>query len=168
MSESERLLTETPSAPWLPAGSAAQVWVGSDCLNFEPAVIVRLLLIRTSLAPQFFVMPSEKGLDLPTRFLGSADRRASAQDGLADLMSDVVGDADQTTRCVGYVRNVVPAADDDYPHPAPLAHVPVFRMEVEPDPVVDGSWVTVDTARKSLGERHWWPIVEHALRPEEA
>jgi hypothetical protein len=62
------------------------------------------------------------------------------------------------------VRNVVPHPDAGYPHPAPLAHVPVFVAGECAEPVADGTWVTLDAVRPDLHVRHWWPIVEHHLR----
>ena len=63
----------------------------------------------------------------------------------------------------GYIRNVVPSPDGSYLHPTPYAHVPVFEPTEPVDPVVDGRWLTLDSARADLSIRHWWPIVEHRL-----
>ncbi|GIG55657.1 hypothetical protein Lfu02_00290 [Longispora fulva] len=164
----ERLIALVPDAPWLPAGSTAEVWAGTRCGVPEPCVIVRLLLARVS-SPgtvEFFCVPTHRGLDLPTLFLGSGPDRMAVPDGLAQLATATLGRADVETGCVGYVRNVVPRPDTAYPHPTPWAHVPVFAVIDDADPVVEGSWITLDAARPSLNARHWWTVVEHHLEPE--
>jgi len=161
----EHLIATTQEAPWLPQGSSAEVWVGEDCVLAEPAIIVRLLLTKrgSSRRPEFFCLPTGKGLDLPTRFLGTAHERALPSEGLALLAHDVLGNSEIATRCAGYVRNVVPTPTSDYPHPTPWAHVPVFLAVDATEPVVDGEWITLNRARAELSTRHWWPIVEHHL-----
>lgn len=89
----------------------------------------------------------------------------TAGDGLAVLTRDTCGSSDVTVRCVGYVRNVVPTPDADYPHPVPWAHVPVFVPTEQVKPVIDGSWLSLESARPELSIRHWWPIVQHTLNP---
>lgn len=160
----ERLVSETVGAPWLPPGGTAEVWAGADCAGYKPAVIVRLLLTRPSPAgEQFFTTVSAKGDDLPTLFLGPGHNRRSVPDGLAELINQVTGHTEARTRCVGYVRNVVPTRSSEYPHPTPHAHVPVFTLDPCPAPVVDGSWHTARDVNRELRARHWWPIVEHHL-----
>ena len=161
----ERLIATTQEAAWLPPGSSAEVWAGEDCAVAEPAIIVRLLLTKrgSSGRPEFFCLPTAKGLDLPTRFLGSGHERALPSEGLALLADDVLGNSEVATRCAGYVRNVVPTPTDDYPHPTPWAHVPVFLVVGAAEPVVAGEWITLNRARVELTTRHWWPIVEHHL-----
>lgn len=167
----DQLLTSTPEAPWLPPGSVAEVWVGDDCTGFDPAVIVRLAIWRVRHGEvSFFCVPSAKGLDLPTRFLGSGAVRESVEEGIAKLGSDVFGHPPTPERCIGYVRNAVPNPDEGYPHPTPCAHVPVFTVTTEEPSIVEGQWLTIPRARRMLAGRHWWPIVEHAaagaaLRP---
>ncbi|GAA3684854.1 hypothetical protein FB459_2284 [Yimella lutea] len=161
---SEQLIAEARGAAWLPVGSTAQVWAGDDCSGFVPAVIVRLLLTRRSPeGEQFFTIAAPKGDDLPTLFLGHSDQRRSGEDGVQELAAQIVGDAQAPVQCVGFVRNVVPTADETYPHPVPHANVPVFRVTNSATPVVEGTWYTVEAARDALHQRHWWPIVEHAL-----
>jgi len=109
-------------------------------------------------------VPAGKGLELPTQFLGAGHERALPSEGLALLAHDVLGNSEIATRCVGYVRNVVPAPTDHYPHPTPWAHVPVFLAVDAAQPVVDGEWLTLTRGRAALPRRHWWPIVEHHLR----
>jgi hypothetical protein len=161
-----QLIATTPEAPWLPPGSSAEVWVGEGCAAAEPVIIVRLLLTRrnASDSAEFFCVPTARGLDLPTRFLGVDSERERASDGLARLVHEVLGLSEVATRCVGYVRNVVPAPDGEYPHPTPRAHVPVFvPVTADAQPVMDGEWVALDRGRTELEARHWWPIVEHYL-----
>lgn len=163
----EHLVATTPEAPWLPPGSSAEVWAGEDCAPAEPVIIVRLLLSKRGPSghPEFFCVPTGRGLDLPTRFLGAGDDRALPSEGLALLAHDVLGRSEISTRCVGYVRNVVPTPTDGYPHPTPWAHVPVFVTAEATRPVVDGEWITLDRARAGLTTRHWWRIVERHLNP---
>lgn len=126
-------------------GSSADVWAGENCAPAEPAIIVRPLLTKrgSSGRPEFFCVPTGRGLDLPTRFLGAGDERALPSEGLALVADDVLGDSEVSTRCVGYVRNVVPTPTDDYSHPTPWAHVPVFVAVGAAQPVVDGEWITL-------------------------
>lgn len=161
------LIASTPDAAWLPPGSIAEVWAGQDCMPPEPAIIVRLLLTRpgTDAASweQFFCVPTAKGLDLPTLFLGRGSARMTIQQGLDALCRDVCGTA-VPLKCVGFVRNVVPAPDASYPHPTPHAHVPVFVPRSASAPTATGTWVDVVSGVPDLADRHWWPIVEHHLR----
>lgn len=159
------LIATTAEASWLPPGSSAEVWAGEDCALAEPAIIVRLLLTKRGASgrPDFFCVPTRKGLDLPTRFLGPDHERLLPSEGLALLAHDVLGNREVSTRCVGYVRNVVPTPTDDYPHPTPWAHVPVFVTVDAAKPVVDGEWITLNRGRAELTSRHWWPIAENHL-----
>lgn len=161
----EHLIATTPRAPWLPPGSSAEVWAGDDCAVAVPAIIVRLLLTKWPAYgdPRFFCVPTAKGLDLPTRLLGSDQERGRPSAGLAPLLYDVFGGSEVVTRCVGYVRNVVPHPDTDYPHPTPWAHVPVFVAMDAVEPIVDGEWITLERGRRELRPRHWWPIVDNHL-----
>ena len=162
--EQQHLVAQVPEAPWLPPGSTAQVWVGRDCVGYEPTIIVRLLVTRSSdEGEQFFTTRSTKGDDLPTLFLGSAGQRLSPDAGLLALLEGTIGRRDATTRCIGFVRNVVASPDESYAHPTPHAHVPVFLVTNDATPTADGSWFTLDTARPTMQERHWWPVIEHYL-----
>ncbi|GAA1478640.1 hypothetical protein GCM10009623_30860 [Nocardioides aestuarii] len=163
------LVTSTPAAPWLSDGSTAEVWAGTAVEVPDPCIIVSLLLPRTtSEGHRFFCVPTARGLDLPTKPLGPGPGRVSVDEGLAQLVVQTLGHADVDLACVGYVRNVVPVPDATYPHPTPWAHVPVFEPTVEVDPVVTGSWVSLDDARPELRARHWRPIVEHRLEASAA
>ena len=162
---SGRLIGRTTGASWLPPGSDAEVWAGDIDSLPEPSIIVRLLFTRRSRggSARFFCVPSAKGPDLPTRFLDPELERPDPASGVRKLVQEVLGRQDVTTRCVGYVRNVVPAPDAGYAYPTPLAHVPVLAVDGVADPVVDGEWLDLESARDTLSTRHWWPVVEHRL-----
>lgn len=133
----------------------------------DPCIIVRLLLVRqVGGAPEFFCIPTARGLDLPTLYLASGSTVTSSIAGLARLAKQIHGRTDVEHRCVGYVRNVVPDPDPTYPHPGPWAHVPVFRPVETVEPICDGTWLSPSSALSELTERHWWPIVEHHLSAE--
>ena len=160
------LIASTSDAPWLPGGSTAEVWAGTEVEVPDTCIIVRLLLTRADAdGRRFFCLPTYRGLDLPTMSLGTGPEQMSVADALSLLSERVLGRAELELICLGYVRNVVPARDADYVYPTPWAHVPVFTLPpaVETLPVVTGSWLTLDAARPDLSGRHWWPIVEHHL-----
>ena len=140
------------------------MWAGTGAPVPDPCIIVRLLLTRPAAqGRQFFSVPTPRGLDLPTEPLGRQPGGTSVADGLSALTSRTLGRADLELACVGFVRNVVPVPDADYPHPTPWAHVPVFEPASTVEPVIEGSWLTLDAARHDLATRHWWPIVERHL-----
>lgn len=156
-----RLIGSTPDAPWLPAGSTAEAWAGAGCAVPDAVIIVRLLLSRPGAAgPELFTVPTERGPDLPTQRLSDA---TGWTDGLAALSERTCGRRDLGHRCIGYIRNVVPAPDAVYPHPVPWAHVPVFAPSQPVEPVCDGTWVGLEASRPDLAVRHWWPVVERHL-----
>jgi hypothetical protein len=161
MIDSPRLIRSVPDAPWLPAGSTAEVWAGTDVEVPSPTVIVRLLVQR---GPELFCVQTPKGLDIPTLFLGEANGWRPASAGITDLTSRYFA-AGLPTRCVGFVRNVVPIPDPAYHLPAPIAHVPVFmpRAPAPPPPSAAGTWVPAADAPALLADRHWWPIACEAL-----
>jgi hypothetical protein len=41
--------------------------------------------------------------------------------------------------------------------------VPVLTVDGDPAPVVPREWVDLESARDTLSDRHWWPVVEHHL-----
>ena len=45
-----RRIASLSDAPWLPAGSSAETWVGSSCLVADPVIAVRLLITRENQA----------------------------------------------------------------------------------------------------------------------
>jgi hypothetical protein len=156
-----RLARSSPAAPWLPPGSTAEFWVGADVEVPEPTVIVRLALVR---GRELFCVRTAKGFDLPAVFLGTGEQRRPASAGIADLTLQYLG-AEAATRCVGFVRNVVPVPDESYHLPAPLAHVPVFTPR---DPALvplggAGTWIRPAEAPRLLSERHWWTVVREGL-----
>ena len=161
-----RLLGTTVGAPRLPPGSDAEVWVGDLDSLPKPSIIVRLLLTRHAGdgPARFFCVPGAKGLDLPTRFLEPGPERSDPAIGVGRLVAQLLGVREVGTHCVGFVRNVVRQPGTGYPHPVPWAHVPVIAVDRGLEPVVAGEWVEVESARDTLGARHWWPIVEHHLR----
>jgi len=165
MIDSPRLIRSVPGAPWLPTGSTAEMWAGDDIEVPEPTVIVRLLLKReTAAGTELFCVRSPKGLDIPTAFLGDGDGWRPAPEGIAGLVSRYLDD-DAPTRCVGFVRNVVPEPDEAYRLPVPLAHVPVStprNPELSPSSET-GTWLGATRALALLTERHWWPIACAAL-----
>lgn len=135
-----------------------------DCDVPDPCIIVRLLLTRTVHAHrEFFTVPTQRGLDLPSLALGQGSALYTATQGVQELVEQSVA-SPSPTACVGYVRNVVPVPDLSYPHPVPFAHVPVFTNTAKADPAVHGTWVTLDSAAAELSSRHWWRIVEHQLQ----
>ncbi|XVU21749.1 hypothetical protein ACQPZJ_31315 [Actinoplanes sp. CA-054009] len=157
-----RLIRSVPAAAWLPAGSKAEVWAGDDLEVPAPTVIVRLAVFR---AGELFCVPTPRGFDIPTRFLAGL----SAMEGVSGLtrqhLPPTPGGGDVATRCIGYVRNVVPAPDKSYRLPAPLAHVPVFtpRDPALTPPEGTGTWIGAAEAPALLAERHWWPIAQEIL-----
>jgi hypothetical protein len=160
MVDSPRLIRSVPDPGWLPAGSTAEVWVGAELEVPEPAVIVRLLVQREVPAGrELFCVETAKGADLPTVFLGTDDGWRPALAGVADLAARYLGRS-APTRCVGFVRNVVPTPDETYRLPAPTAHVPVFAP-TDPSLVPSagaGTWIGGTAAPSLLSGRHWWPI----------
>lgn len=162
----ERLISSTPTAPWLPNGSTAEAWAGSDCAVPDPCIIVRLLLVRQAAADgaEFFCIRTFRGLDLPSLPLATGSTVMSTTEGIASLANSTLGRSDVEHRCVGYIRNVVPDADADYPYPTPRAHVPVFVPTEAAEPACEGSWLSLDEAHSELAVRHWWPIVEHHIK----
>jgi hypothetical protein len=165
MIDSPRLVRSVPDAPWLPAGSTAEIWAGRNIEVPEPTVIVRLLVQRaTTAGRELFCVRTSKGFDMPAVFLGSGDMWRPAAEGLAELTSQFLAEG-AATRCIGFVRNVVPAADGTYRLPTPTAHVPVFTpvdAALAPSSGA-GSWIGAGDARALLTDRHWWPIACEAL-----
>ncbi|MER7072225.1 NUDIX hydrolase [Terrabacter sp. NPDC000476] len=167
MSRPRRIAT-TEGASWLPPGSDAEVWVGPLDEPPMPTIIVRLLLVRAEGdgPSTFFTVPTPRGPDLPTRRLPDDSGREGVRDAVLRLTHEVLGRVGAAPRCVGFVRNVVRQPDAAYPHPTPWAHVPVFALdaaEAGGEPVVDGRWLDLDTARPAVAARHWWPIARHLI-----
>lgn len=165
-----RKISVVVGAPWLPPGSSAETWVGNTFPPAEPAVITRLLVIRQRQGhqPEFFCVPTMKGPNLPTRYLGDESVREPLVEGTSRLISEIFEQTDVATHCIGFIRNVVPAPDPSYVYPAPWANVPVFLVAGTAPPIVDGEWFNADRAGTELADRHWWPIVEHYLARNDA
>jgi len=161
---SDRLVASTADASWLPPGSTAEVWACDSTASPEPVIIVRFLLTRVVAGrePEIFCVEVTKGLDLPTRFLGGDNGWTASTVGLDDLSQDLFGRL-VPTRCVGYVRNVVPTPDETYQYPTPYAHVPVFTATSTHEPIAPGHWVPLSRGRVELSTRHWWPVAEWFL-----
>jgi hypothetical protein len=160
-----RQIANVLDAPWLPPGSSAEVWVGDDCRAPHPAIVTRLLLLKRNSSGEleFFCVPTPKGPNLPTRYLFTGTDRESSPEGASSLMCEVFGRADLPTRCIGFVRNVVPTPAAGYTYPSPWAHVPVFLVTDTAAPIVDGAWFGAGRGQSELSDRHWWPIVKHYL-----
>lgn len=169
MTDELRIAT-TLDPSWLPPDSSAEVWVGHCCHVAKPVIVVRLLLIRRTPNNEleFFCVPTPKGPNLPTRYLWTDSPEKPTADGIKDLMKEVFGRTDLATRCVGFIRNVVPVPDTSYAYPSPWAHVPVFLITDAASAIVEGGWFSTSQGRAELSERHWWHIVEHFLTTEAA
>lgn len=118
---------------------------------------------QSSRFTRVFCVSTPRGRNLPTRYLYDDLDHESLSEGLRQLVWDIFGETEIATRCVGFIRNVVPTPDTTYTYPVPWAHVPVFLITDPAQPVVEGTWVGADRARSELADRHWWPIVEDYL-----
>ena len=152
----EELLVSHPDATWLPHGGRADVvLVGTDAVLPTPTCLVRVLATRDG---KVFTVPRAdgKGLDIPTLPVGEGGAVSSLQ----ALMVGVLGGAHPTV-LLGYVRNVVPGAPDDYPWPSPDAHFAVWHCAVPVDCEPRGVWLDAYEAESQLRDRHWWPLAAH-------
>ncbi|SNY42314.1 hypothetical protein [Paractinoplanes atraurantiacus] len=154
-----RLIRSVPAAAWLPPGSTAEVWAGDDLEVPPPAVIVRLAIFR---ARELYCVRTPRGFDLPTLFLDGL----SPMEGVSRLTRQHLPTApggDVPTRCIGYVRNIVPEPDESYRLPAPLAHVPVFTPR---DPTLDPArgHRRLDQCRTGPGSAGRTALVAHRPR----
>lgn len=155
----EKVIHSVPGAAWLPPGSRADVITSRQEDPPANTVVVRLALLR---GPDLLVLERlGGGLDLPSAPVGEL----SPREALARLLAVVAGPGDDLApRLLGYVRNTVPAPDDDYPWPVPKACFAVWHADL---PARDdlgtgvGRWIRRDEAAGALGERHWWPLVTH-------
>lgn len=164
---STHLLSSVSEAPWLPTGSSAETWVGSSCRVAAPVIAARLLITREATAGglEFFCVPSPRGLNIPTRYLWADHGKEPYAKGRAQLLFSVFGRQELATRCIGFIRNVVPAPDQSYDFPLPWAHVPVLLVTSQVAPHLDGEWHNAVSGRVTMSHQHWWPIVEHFLTP---
>ncbi|MFF5083896.1 hypothetical protein ACFY36_43175 [Actinoplanes sp. NPDC000266] len=104
---------------------------------------------------------------LTRQYLPAAQRRpeAGGSSRAAEAPQAATFGGGVETRCVGYVRNIVPEPDEGYRLPVPLAHVPVFTPR---DPALApaegaGTWIAAAEAPALLAERHWWPIAQETF-----
>lgn len=147
------LLRAGPDPAWLPPGSRADVMLGAPPAQ-EPTGLVRLLVVRGA---ELFCVPRDDGrTDLPTRRVAPGEAPHEEAHALA---AAVLGPGAEV-RAWGYVRNLVLDLGADYPWPTPVACFSVWRPTTDGVPVVPGVWC----GQAEMGERHWWPLAEHALR----
>jgi len=116
--------------------------------------LVRLLLRQDD---RVFCVPRDDSgkLDLPTRPVAPGDVDGTGT--VTDLAVQVTG-REHDARFLGAVRNVVGAADADYPWPQPLAHFGVWAVDAEPR--IPGSWLRLDKTESPLSARHWFPLLQ--------
>jgi hypothetical protein len=163
VSNPEQFVASLRDAAWLPPGGRADVVLAHDGNVPSPTCLVRLLVTRDR---QVLTQRRRdgRGRDIPTRHVGDGD----PQDVLLRLMLDVLGGAHPTS-LLGYVRNVVPDASEDYPWPCPEAHFVVWHCSLPADSATAAltaagsgtTWLTPAEATTQLGERHWWPLAAH-------
>ena len=156
MLNGERALVSHADAPWLPKGGRADVVLADEVAELPaPTCLVRLLATRGG---RVLTVPRADGggLDIPTRRVEAS----TPADCLRTLVMDVLGSV-QPTRLVGYVRNVVPEAPDDYPWPSPCAHFAVWHCRLPEDVEPAGVWLDAASAGTEMGARHWWPLAAH-------
>jgi hypothetical protein len=153
----ERVVHAVPAAPWLPAGSRADVIASRQDEAPANTVVVRLALLR---GPDLLVVESaDGGWDLPTRPVGAQTPTAALRVLVDSLMGSPIG---LSPTLVGYVRHTVPSPDADYPWPVPKACFAVYTSWLPPAGDADhGVWRALDSADPELSRRHWWPLMEH-------
>lgn len=157
----ERVVMSTPDAPWLPAGSRADVIASRQDDAPPNTVVVRVAL--TSDKGLFVVdRPDGGGPDLPTRAVRPGE---SAEVALAELCAEV-GVEPAGASLLGYVRNVVRTPDADYAWPTPNACFSVFELPTDHQSPTVGSWCLPEDQERALGERHWWALLQPATQQE--
>jgi len=150
----ERVVQSTPDAPWLPAGSRADV-IASRQDNPPPNTVVVRAVVRDERGLLVVERVDGRGLDLPARRVGGGE---SAELALASLCGDLGLSADSAT-LLGYVRNVVRTLDPGYAWPTPYACFTVHAVRTGGTSPTTGSWLPPAGQEPELGERHWWPLV---------
>jgi hypothetical protein len=150
LTEGETVVYTTPNAPWLPRGGRADVI--RRITPPRPMSVVRLLLRR---ADQVFCVPRATNgqLDLPMQVVEMSD--FSGATAIRELASKVVGRTSEL-HFIGAVRNVVGIPGEGYPWPTPLAHFGVWASDEAP--VVDGTWMSIESDEPGLRDRHWFPL----------
>jgi len=146
----ESILRSTPSAPWLPP--SGQAGVVRSAIAPSPTSLVRLLIRR---GEYVFCVPRDGSgkVDLPTQSVRPED--PDGRIAAIDLAPFVLGRT-AAARPVGFVRNVVVTATDDYDWPIPLAHFSVWAAGGEP--AIAGTWIRAD-ASSEVSDRHWFPLL---------
>jgi hypothetical protein len=125
---SERVLVSNATPSWLPDGGRADVILGgTDSVPPSPTSLVRLLATRHGKV--FTVHRADgSGLDIP-----SLSVEGGAVEGcLKALMVRTFGGV-HPARFLGYVRNIVSGAPNDYAWPSPHAHFAVWHCALPPD-----------------------------------
>lgn len=152
----ERVVAAVPGAPWLPAGSRADVILSRQEDPPANTVLVRLALRRGG---DLLLVERDGGWDLPSRVVGAG----SVPDALAGLVDRLLrSPAALAPRLLGYVRNTVPTPDAGYEWPVPKACFAVYSGELTPsDDSGVGTWFDLRDAARVVGERHWWPLFDH-------
>jgi hypothetical protein len=156
MPNAERVFFSHKDAAWLPDGGRADVVLaGTDSAPPSPTCVVRLLATRDGNV--FTVQRADgKGLDIPTMSVSDG----AVDESLEMLMVRVLGSV-QPSKLLGYVRNVVPGAPDDYPWPVPHAHFAVWHCAMPAGCDPQGVWLDSVEAERHLADRHWWPLAAH-------
>jgi hypothetical protein len=156
----ERVVSSVPDAPWLPPGSRADVIASRQDSAPSNTVVIRLAVLRDE--DLLVVTRPDGGLDLPSKRIGDAGVVVA----LAQLRQSVLRSTDDPApRLVGYVRNTVPSAGQEYPWPTPQACFAVFVEHGAVGQPAEGVWLSWDRARAELSERHWWPLLAELGAP---
>lgn len=123
----------------------------------SPICLVRLLVTRgKSILVE--ARSDDRGLDIPTRKV----RDGAWEVSLEDLLRQTVTSEGDHARLLGYVRNDVPGAPEDYPWPAPHAYFAVWHCPLLAYQDAPGMWLDAGEAEAELRDRHWWPLAAHA------
>lgn len=166
----ERVVQSTPEAPWLPPGSRADV-IASRQDDAPPQTVVVRLAVRGDRGLLVVERADGRGPDLPTRTVGEGQtpeeclRELAASVGVdlrgtsGALVSGETGSGTGRAALLGYVRNVVPHPDADYPWPTPNACFAVFGAASAEDRLDGARWLAPEAQEAALGERHWWPLL---------
>jgi hypothetical protein len=151
------VLVSHQSAAWLPDGGRADVVLaGVGAVVPSPICLVRLLVTRGS---RILVEARSdgRGLDIPSRRV----RDGEWQGPVEDLLGQTAG-RDRHPRLLGYVRNHVAGAPEDYPWPSPDAYFAVWHCLLPAHEDAPGMWLDAAEAEAELCDRHWWPLAAKA------
>lgn len=159
MSNAQRVLSSRSGPAWLPDGGRADVVLaGTHGVVPSPTCLVRLIATHGDVV---LTVPRADGggLDIPTRRVGD--------EVVADCLQALlvrVGGSLRNTSLLGYVRNRVHEAPDDYPWPSPDAYFTVWHCQMPMEANAEGTWLDAAEAEIQLSARHWWPLAAHLLR----